>query len=117
MSHRVTRRFLTVVLGFVFVLSASLSTAQAAWMAAEMPKAMAMGMDMAGHQDCGDCTGGMEKDGLKHAACVQACIGALAAVLPAEAIVMTMDAVAHAAPWLAPEFGRTSPPSLSPPRA
>jgi hypothetical protein len=115
MPNRLHRGFLTVIVALALVFSTSLSATHAAVMSADMSKTVVM--DMAGQPDCGGCADGTGHGGMKHDACLQACTASLAAVLPVEFTVTSASAAAHAVSWQAPEFGRTSPPNPTPPRA
>jgi hypothetical protein len=105
-----TRWILTALLGLALVLSLSLSAAQAAAMSVDMS------LGMAGSHDCGGCTGGADKDGVKTAACVQFCVPALAAILPMELIVAETDAAPQIAGGAGLDFGVTRAPIPAPPR-
>jgi hypothetical protein len=116
MAKSAAHRILSVVIGIAFALAANLSAAEAGSMAVDMSRPVAT-LDMGSHHDCGGCTDDTNKGGMKNAGCIQACIAALAAILPAELSVAPVPAVAHLAAWQTMETGRVAPPNPSPPRA
>jgi hypothetical protein len=105
----------TALLSLAFVLSVSLSAAQAAGMA--MPMAKMAGMAMNGQADCGGCSTGTDKTGMKHLACAQACLPLLAAVLPAELSVAPAEVPAPFARAESPEWDWSPTLNPSPPRS
>jgi uncharacterized membrane protein len=115
MVRRFSHPIAALLLGLAFALSVTLSVAQAAAMSAQMETMP--GMDMGGHQDCGGCTGTTDKNGMKNAMCVQFCLPALAAILPAELALAKVVSTIRIAFGQSSELSWLAAPNPSPPRS